>query len=175
MACSRSCLALSRLRLIVGRADRAAAPPLRTLRTLRTLRKRVHNTQTDSFSRFDLINRLESSFDTHTLHSFISETVAGNIAGSPAPRLAKKDRTGIYPIDLLKQHHKALKLAAYGQSPAQRLVYIPSCRSTAALLDRVVSGLLGARLFIGPEAVVWGTPERARAPSTRSAPTAELS
>ncbi|SCZ90712.1 BZ3500_MvSof-1268-A1-R1_Chr1-3g02175 [Microbotryum saponariae] len=45
---------------------------------------------------------------------FVSEIIAGHASGAlPAP-LAKHERTGVLPIDLLKQNKKALKLAAYG-------------------------------------------------------------
>ncbi len=64
----------------------------------------------------DAPTRCFDTLNTFTpFRRFISETIAGNIAGAPAPRLAKADRTGILPLDLIKQHHKAIKLALYGK------------------------------------------------------------
>lgn len=83
------------------------------------------------------------TFFSHA-RSFISETVAGNIAGSPAPRLAKADRTGILPIDLIKQHHKAIKLALYG-------LYFLWSLSISAAGVRSESSRPGCRLQVAGE------------------------
>lgn len=46
----------------------------------------------------------------------LSEIIAGHVAGSPPAALTPKERTGIAPVDFLKRNHKALKLAAYGET-----------------------------------------------------------
>jgi len=46
--------------------------------------------------------------------SVLSEIIAGHLAGSPPPPLSAKERTGFFPLDLLKQNHKAIKLGIYG-------------------------------------------------------------
>ncbi|SCV68649.1 BQ2448_770 [Microbotryum intermedium] len=57
---------------------------------------------------------LACKFESPLGTAFVSEIIAGHASGAlPAP-LAKHERTGILPIDLLKQNKKALKLAAYG-------------------------------------------------------------
>ncbi|KAM0754462.1 hypothetical protein T439DRAFT_321504 [Meredithblackwellia eburnea MCA 4105] len=45
---------------------------------------------------------------------FFQEILAGKLAGAPPEPLAKSERTGVPPIDWLKQNHRAIKLAIYG-------------------------------------------------------------
>jgi len=77
---------------------------------------------------------------TSGLLSFISEIIAAQVAGSPPPRLSPKERTGIPPIDLLKQNHKALKLAAYGF-----FISAPMGHALLSLLQKAFAGKTSAR------------------------------
>lgn len=58
------------------------------------------------------------------VHSVLSEIIAGHVAGSPPPPLSAKERTGFFPLDLLKQNHKAIKLGIYGASPLVGLTVV---------------------------------------------------
>lgn len=88
-------------------------------------------------------------------HSILSEIIAGHVAGSPPPPLSAKERTGFYPLDVLKQNHKALKLGLYGF-----FVSAPLGHTLLAILQRVFKGKTSARakllmivcsnLFISP-------------------------
>ncbi|CEQ38736.1 SPOSA6832_00206 [Sporobolomyces salmonicolor] len=87
--------------------------------------------------------------------SFLSEIVAGHLAGSPPPPLSAKERTGILPLDVLKRNHKAIKLGLYGF-----FISAPLGHTLLAILQRVFKGKTSARsklamiicsnLFISP-------------------------
>ncbi|ORY90222.1 hypothetical protein BCR35DRAFT_261594 [Leucosporidium creatinivorum] len=80
---------------------------------------------------------------TSAVLSFISEIVAGHLAGSPPPPLSAKQRTGIPPLDLLKQNQKALKLAAYGF-----FISAPMGHTLLNILQKVFAGKTSARAKI---------------------------
>ncbi|GAA5918345.1 hypothetical protein JCM1841_002181 [Sporobolomyces salmonicolor] len=87
--------------------------------------------------------------------AFLSEIVAGHLAGSPPPPLSAKERTGILPLDVLKRNHKAIKLGLYGF-----FISAPLGHTLLAILQRVFKGKTSARsklamiicsnLFISP-------------------------
>ncbi|GAA5932328.1 hypothetical protein JCM3775_001194 [Rhodotorula graminis] len=87
--------------------------------------------------------------------SVLSEIIAGHVAGSPPPPLSAKERTGFFPLDLLKQNHKAIKLGIYGF-----FVSAPLGHALLAILQRAFAGKTSARaklmqiiasnLFISP-------------------------
>ncbi|BGP12597.1 hypothetical protein JCM10213_008733 [Rhodosporidiobolus nylandii] len=87
--------------------------------------------------------------------SILSEIIAGHVAGAPPPPLSAKERTGFYPLDVLKQNHKALKLGLYGF-----FVSAPLGHTLLNILQRFFKGKTSARakllmiicsnLFISP-------------------------
>ncbi|BGO94709.1 hypothetical protein NBRC10512_007343 [Rhodotorula toruloides] len=76
--------------------------------------------------------------------SILSEIIAGHVAGSPPPPLPAKERTGILPLDILKQNHKALKLGLYGF-----FVSAPLGHSLLAILQKAFAGKTSARAKLG--------------------------
>uniref|UniRef100_A0A0K3C9P9 FGENESH: predicted gene_2.392 protein n=1 Tax=Rhodotorula toruloides TaxID=5286 RepID=A0A0K3C9P9_RHOTO len=76
--------------------------------------------------------------------SILSEIIAGHVAGSPPPPLPAKERTGILPLDILKQNHKAIKLGLYGF-----FVSAPLGHSLLAILQKAFAGKTSARAKLG--------------------------
>ncbi|KDE04946.1 hypothetical protein MVLG_04597 [Microbotryum lychnidis-dioicae p1A1 Lamole] len=81
---------------------------------------------------------------TSAVLSFVSEIIAGHASGAlPAP-LAKYERTGVFPIDLLKQNKKALKLAAYGF-----FISAPLGHTLMNILQKAFAGKTSGRAKLG--------------------------